>query len=88
MVKRIEIGETDQHRKQYDESLVETTHVSNPIKHGVHIPVDPIQIQIELVSHLKMHVIRKLIRSILDVMQGEDSAFVFSQGAELQVFIL
>ena len=65
MLKPVMIHATEKHEKDDTESFIKATHITNPVEYAVDVSIDSIQIQVEFISDLLLHIIRKLVWPIL-----------------------
>ena len=88
MLKPVVIHEAEQHEKDDAESFIKATHVTDPVEYAVDVSIDPIQIQVEFISDLLLHIIRKLVRPILLQLIRKDASIVLRHMPELIVIVL
>lgn len=84
----IVIHESEEDGEEEEETLSQSTDVTNPVKYAVNVTIYPIQVQIELICHLQMHTVRKLVWTDQLESIAENLTIIFSQCAELIVVIL
>ena len=88
VIKLIELDEGQDHSEKDHEALVKTPNITDPVQNTVHIPINSVQIQVELPRHLHVHIVWELIRPILLMLVAKDSPIIFRQLAELIVCVL
>ena len=65
MLKPVMIHASEQHEKDDTESFIKATHVTNPVEYAIDVSINPMKIQVEFISDLLLHIIRKLVWPIL-----------------------
>lgn len=77
MFKSFEIEQSQDSAETYDQALTQTTNIANPVQNAVHIPIDPVEIQIKFPGHLHMYPVCKLVGPAELETVAENPHFVF-----------
>ena len=85
MLKLIEVYEAKDDGEDYEETLIESTNITDPIENAVYVSVNTVEVKVELISQLQVHRIWKLVRSYLFRFINENSAVILRQRTELIV---
>ena len=88
MIKPVVIHASEQHEKDDAESFIKATHVTNPIEYAVDVSINPVKIQVEFISDLLLHIIRKFIRPILLQLIRKDASIILRYVPKLIVIVL
>ena len=88
VIKVVERQETDNYRQDNEETFSQSTQVTDQVKNAVDVPIDAIEGQIKLKSHLHVRAIFELIWAAYCPSVAKYSRFVFCQLAELVIFVL
>ena len=88
VVKLIELDKGQDQAEKYHEALVKTPDIADPVQNTVHIPINPVQIKVELPRHLHVHIVRELVRPILLMLVAKYPPIIFRQLAKLIVCVL
>ena len=82
------IRESEDYGEEYEETFPKSTNVTDPVKYAVNVTIYAIQVQIELICHLQVHTVRKLVWTDQLESIAENLTIIFSQRAELIVVVL
>ena len=88
MLESMIVDEAEKQRENYEETLIESTDVTDPIEYTVYVSIDTVKVEVELVSNLQMHLIIKLIGSALIQLITKNPTIVLRQCTKLIVLIL
>ena len=52
MLESMIVDEAEKQRENYEETLIESTDVTDPIEYTVYVSIDTVKVEVELVSNL------------------------------------
>ena len=55
MLKRVKVEEAEEDGEDDKDTLIESTDVADPVKNAVHISIDAMKVEIELISYLQVN---------------------------------
>ena len=84
----IVIHESEEDGEEEEKALSQPADVTDPVKYAVHVTIYAIQVQMELICHLQVHTVRKLVWTDQLESIAENLTIIFSQCAELIVVVL
>ena len=84
----IVIHESEEDGEEEEKTLSQPADVTNPVKYAINVTIYTIQVQIELICHLQVHTVRKLVWTDQLESIAENLTIIFSQCAELIVVVL
>ena len=88
VVEGAEVDDTQDRATNEEAALAETTYVTDPVQDVVDLPLNDLEIKIDLEGHGDVHTVGELVRALGPLSHSKDSLRVFIKAAPVYPFIL